>query len=113
MAGGSAGSSTHLATSGRSACLLEPGPRPKRCAKIEADLTLTRPADKRGWSLTCSETPAHADLRARGVGLQGVCAAPCFVQPAVGVKVERPTGRTTLTPARTGANSGLPGSRAS
>ncbi len=37
-----------------------------------------------------------------------VCAAPggcCSCRPAVGVKVERPTGRTTLTPARTGADS--------
>src|SRR6266508_2767797 len=31
---------------------------------------------------------------------------------AVGVKVERPTGRTTLTPARTGATSQPRGSRA-
>src|SRR6266542_5474684 len=43
MAGGSAGSSTHSATSGRSACLWEPGRRAKRRAKIEAELTLTRP----------------------------------------------------------------------
>src|SRR6266540_4117194 len=42
-AGGSAGSSTHLATSGRSACLWEPGPRAKRRAKIEAEQPPTRP----------------------------------------------------------------------
>src|SRR5439155_4584983 len=43
MAGGSAGSSTHLATSGRSACLWEPGRRAKRRAKIEAEQPPTRP----------------------------------------------------------------------
>src|SRR6266498_1826173 len=42
-AGGSAGSSTHSATSGRSACLLEPGPRAKRRARIEGRATPTRP----------------------------------------------------------------------
>jgi hypothetical protein len=35
-------------------------------------------------------------------------ASRCWLVPpaAAGVKVERPTGRTTLTPARTGAGSG-------
>src|SRR6266536_2628144 len=42
-AGGSAGSSTHSATNGRSACLWEPGRRAKRRAKIEAEQPPTRP----------------------------------------------------------------------
>src|SRR6266540_1339874 len=78
-AGGSAGSSTHSATSGRSACLLEPGPRAKRRAKIEAELTLTRPKpttedgafmEPRGcnrWQSAANRPPSKPQKQARYV----------------------------------------------
>src|SRR5438093_13646003 len=110
MAGGSAGSSTHSVTSGRSACLWEPGPRAKRRAKIEAELTLTRPKpttedgafmEPRGcnrWQSAASR-PALESTKTSEIRCRRLPPVACDVHGKEGVDGSSPSEGFQLPPA--------------